>query len=205
MYVYRSAGSLWQAGFLLVAAVLLALLLPDVGLRLLAGLFALPPLIWGSYELARRRSGLLLEDDALTLRQPLGLRSRRVPYVQIVGLAAWPQAASMSLGVAYAEPRPPFEGEPDPRPPRVHVIATLPLANFPAALADLRGRIERYRSSDPIVPWLSDDDLRHRLRARRFRRAALGTAAFLSTPLLVIVTVRLSVLLLRVLAALLPR
>lgn len=184
---------------------LLAFLLPDAGLRLLVGVFALPPLVWGSYELARRRSGLLLEADALLLRQPLRLRSRRIPYAHIVGLAAWPKPASASLGVAYAEPRPPFEGEPDPRPPRVHVIATLPLVNFPAALADLRGRVEGHRPSAPTVSWLSDDDLRRRLRARRFRRAALGTAAFLATPLLVIVTVRLSTWLLRVLAVLLPQ
>lgn len=204
MYAYRPAGPLWQAGFLFVAAVLLALLLPDTGLRLLAGLFALPPLVWGSYELARRRSGLMLEGDVLVLRQPLRLRPRRISYAQIVGLAAWPKPASASLGLAYAEPRPPFEGEPDPRPPRVHVIATLPLADFPAALADLRGRVEQRWSSDPIVPWLADDDLRRRLQARRFRRTALGTAAFLATPLLVIVAVRLSVTLLRALSALLP-
>lgn len=189
-YACRSGGPLWQAGVVLAGAAALALLLPEAGLRLLALLFAVPPLVWGSYELLCRRAGLALEAEALVLRKPAALRPLCIPYAHVAGLTPWTRAPR--LGLAYYVPRPPLEGEDDPRPPRLRFVATVPLADLPAALADLRRRVEQARPADPRMPPLPEAALRRGLRARRFRRASLLVALFLSTPLLVVVAVRVA-------------
>lgn len=192
-YAYQSAGSLRPAGAILAVALLLAALLPEAGLRLLALFIALSPLAWGSYELARRRTGLTLEADALVLRRPVSLRPLRIPYAHVGGAMPWPRPPRLAL--VYYVPRPPFEDDEDPRPPRLRVTITEPLADLPAALDDLRGRIAQARAqetSDPRLHPLTYEELTTRLRAHRFRRLSLRLGLLLATPLLMILVVRIA-------------
>lgn len=191
-YVYQSAGSLRPAGAVLVVALLLAVLLPEASLRLLALFFALSPLVWGSYELARRRTGLTLEADALVLRRPVSVRPLRIPYAHVGGAMPWPRPPRLAL--VYYAPRPPFEDDEDPRPPRLRVTITEPLADLPAALDDLRGRIEQARTqegSESLLRPLTNEELTARLRAHRFRRLSLRLVLLLATPLMMILVVRI--------------
>ncbi|MBN1965754.1 MAG: hypothetical protein JW910_13970, partial [Anaerolineae bacterium] len=71
-YPYQPTGSLRPAGLLLVIAAMLTVLLPEADLRLLAALFALPPLLWLALAWRRARTSLTLTSNALVIRHPFG-------------------------------------------------------------------------------------------------------------------------------------
>ncbi len=183
----------------------LVVFLPAHDLRLLALVFAAPALFWASRELLRRRAGLRLESDSLVLRHPASLRPLRVPYRQVGGVLAWPRADT--LGIVYYLPRPPFEGEEDPRPPRIRTTITAPVEKAGAALAGLRDRSEAAHgpNADRNMPLLAEAEVGKRLRGRRFRRRMLAVVAFLAMPLLTILASRLLFILINAVRYVLPK
>ncbi|GEM_PF-2932324 len=197
LYRYQSSGSPRPALLILAVTLPLTVLLPAADLRLLAALFALPSLVWLAYECRRRRTGLLLTIDTLIIRHPLGLRPEQIPYTQIGGVIHWTRGPR--LGIVYYIPRPPFEGETDPRPPRLRATATAPLTDLPTALADIRQRITQAQLPEAPFPRLTETDVEKRLRSRRLRRVGLSIAAFLATPLIVIIAAHIVFALLRAL------
>jgi hypothetical protein len=187
-YRYRSGDSPWPALAILIIALLLTLLLPAADLRLLAFLFALPPLLWLALEGRRRATEMTLEVDALHLGRPFYWRALIIPYDRIAGFQPWDRNR---LGFVYYVPRPDFEGEADPRPPRLRATVSPPLADRTAALSDLAARLEAAPHTDPRFSALPGEQIQAHLRRRRLRRSGLTVALILASPLLVIAIFRL--------------
>jgi hypothetical protein len=185
---YRSGGSPRPAFAILAIALLLTLLLPAADLRLLAFLFVLPPLVWLGLEWRRQATCLVLDTDSLHLGRPLRPRPLTIAYGRVSGLAPW---GPDRIGLVYAVPRPPFEGEPDPRPPRLRVAISAPLADRAAALADLTARVADVPRADPCSPALPDDHILAHLRRHRWRQRGLIAALILASPLVTIAIFRL--------------
>lgn len=190
--IYRCppGGSLRLAILLLALTLTLAVILPAHDLRLLALVFAIPAIFWISRGLLRRRAFLHLKAEALTLRHPTSLGTQHLPYHHIGGVLAWPNPDT--LGIVYYLPRQPFEGEEDPRPPRLCTTITAPLAGINKLLPDLESRVRTAHDSaaNTSMPLLPEADVRRRLRGRRFRRRMLAVIIFLATPLLTILASR---------------
>ncbi len=187
VYHYQSTGSRRPAALLAAIALAVGLIIPAADLRLLAFIFALPALFWLFREWRRQRTGLTLTADALELQHPFGLRPQKIPYMLIGGII--PQKTDR-LGIAYYVPRPDFEGEPDPRPPRLRLTLTAPLTHLDDLIADLAHRLDNSRDT-ATTRTLPVDEVKRRFYMRRFRHRAFGIALFLATPLLTILAARL--------------
>ena len=195
-YPYRSGGAWWPAAAILAVALSFTLVLPAADLRLLAFLFALPSLVWLGLEWRRRATRLILEAETLHLGRPFRPGSLELPYGQVGGIQPW---EANRIGIVFHVPRPAFEGEVDPRPPRMRVAVSAPLADRAAALADLSARLADAPRADPRYPALPAEQVQAYLRRRRWRRGGLAVALILASPLLAIVLFRLGYELVRAL------
>lgn len=179
-----------RPGVILVGIVLgLVLILPEADLKLLAASCGIAPAFWLIRETRRRQTGLTLVSDEIILRAPFGWRPLRIPYTHVGGVQ--PRDRRTRLGFVYYVPRPAFEGAADPRPPRVRAALTAPLADLPAALADLDARLAVHPPDGADCPRLSADQTHAYLQRRRLRRAALVAGLTLAFPVILIGLLRL--------------
>lgn len=214
-FAYRRGEPLWHAGLVIVVALAAALLLPTAApgiaaslpdgvqdpdtklaltrdaLRLLALLFVVPPLLWASYEIARRRAGITLTPDALLLRRPASLRPLRIAYEHIAGATAWPRPAQ--LGLVWYRPYPAEENGDGERPARLRSTFSEPLADCPALLKALAARLGATENDSAPLPPLEAPALEARLRMYRFRRTSRNVLILLASPLLIFLLVRLGI------------
>ncbi len=165
------------AAILLAVVGVVALLAPNANWRLLILVWISGPLAWSAMQWLRRGCGVMLHDDVLSLQSGI---THRIVIVPLPAIQAYRLTADDRLALAYLQPR---RAEPDeePRPPRLRLYVSAPLADPGGLVAAL-----------PTVNSLTPAQLASILGWRRVRRALwVIFGVLIGVPTLIILGARL--------------
>jgi hypothetical protein len=180
-----------------VVVAVISLFLPDTLFRLLGLSFAVGPAAWALIQWRLRGHGVRLTDNMLLIEYPLTGRTRKIPYVDIPGSTS---SDDNGLIVAYlSRPVQPESGDYPAISPialsqthsgiRRHIVSSPRLKDVESCLAALA----QYQQPTPpgLAEKFSDKALRALARGKSRRRVLLFLLLVLTTPIYVIIIMRL--------------